>query len=367
MFKIPNFFTYNLLFWIVLMTFNMLGAFSLAYYSGTIFDYPALLGLILPKYLFYWVLSFLIFEWYLKIRNLKPRPFILANVIIALIFSICHKFLADLSGVFIKRLLLGADFGYLSEIYLHIKSVYFDIPINMIIYTMIILILISLDYYHKFADNLVRLLEIENQLGKSQLRNLKMQLQPHFLFNAFNTIAMMIRQKKNEEAIKMIVGLSDMLRHSLSNEPQQFVPLKQEIELTRKYLEIETARFGERLDISWNVQEGLDNLAVPPLVLQPIVENAFKHGISKNPDHAKLMVTIRNESGNLWIEVYNSGSSLPINWDISNHKGIGISNTLNRLLKLYQNDFKFLVEQLPQGVAVKVRIPAKTLYDEKHG
>ena len=171
----------------------------------------------------------------------------------------------------------------------------------------------------------------------------------------------MIRQKKNQEAINMIVGISDMLRHSLTNEPKQFVPLKYEIDMLKKYLEIERARFQEKLEIKWQVQDEVEELAIPPLLLQPIVENAFKHGISKASDKSMLLISIHKENGSLFIEVFNTGSNLPINWELNTNKGIGLSNTIGRLLKLYQNDFKFLIEQRPNGVAVKIRVPAKLI------
>jgi LytS/YehU family sensor histidine kinase len=198
---------------------------------------------------------------------------------------------------------------------------------------------------------------MEHQLSRAQLKSLKMQLNPHFLFNAFNTISMMVRQERGKTAVKMISGLSDMLRHSLVAEPKQFVSLNEEIDLIEKYLLLESERYKDRLDIEWDLDEKLLDVQVPSLILQPIVENAFKHGISKNMSRSLLKISIRKENQTLILEVYNTGSFLPINWDINKNKGLGLANTINRLVKLYQKDYKIQISEKEKGVAVKVRIP----------
>jgi LytS/YehU family sensor histidine kinase len=149
-----------------------------------------------------------------------------------------------------------------------------------------------------------------------------------------------------------------MLRHSLVAEPKQFVALKEEVDLLKKYLLLESERFRDRLNIEWAVDESLLTYQVPGLILQPIVENAFKHGISKNLGESLLKISIRKEDQSLIMEVFNTGSFLPINWDINKNKGLGLANTINRLIKLYKKDYKIQISERDRGVAVLVRIPA---------
>jgi len=198
---------------------------------------------------------------------------------------------------------------------------------------------------------------LEGELGKAQLNSMKMQMNPHFLFNAFNTIAMMVRQKKNDETVDMIGGLCDMFRLSLNKESKQFVPLSNELELIRKYLAIESLRYQDRLTITWKIDENVLNEEVPNLVLQPIVENAFKHGISKTLDKAQLDISIQEEMQYIIIEVFNTGSGLSGEWELQKDKGIGLSNTIDRLLKLYKEGFKFLIKEKDDGVSIILKLP----------
>jgi LytS/YehU family sensor histidine kinase len=186
---------------------------------------------------------------------------------------------------------------------------------------------------------------------------MKMQMNPHFLFNAFNTIAMMVRQKKNEDAVDMIGGLSDMFRLSLNKELRQFVPLSEEVDLLKKYLAIESLRYQDRLRIEWNIDEKALNYQVPNFVLQPIVENAFKHGISKILDQALLSISVYLQEDQLVLEVFNSGSGFSPNWELQRDKSIGLSNTIDRMLKLYEKSFKFVIEKNDGGVSVILKLP----------
>jgi LytS/YehU family sensor histidine kinase len=182
-------------------------------------------------------------------------------------------------------------------------------------------------------------------------------IRTHFLFNAFNTIAMMVRQKKSDAAVEMIGGLSDMFRMSLNKESRQFVKLKDEIELLKKYLAIESVRYQDRLSVIWDIDENTLKYQVPNFVLQPIVENAFKHGISKSLDQATLGIYTRKEASHLILEVFNSGAAFSSTWELQKDKGIGLSNTIDSLLNLYKEDFKFLINEKDNGVSVVLKIP----------
>ena len=354
---IRNFQFYNFLFWLLLCVFEILKTYSFIKLCHFPFRTEQIIIWPVSRYIVYWLLSYWVFDVYLKTRQKKKAEFVLYHVFAGILFSIFHKILADISGILLQRFFLGPNSGNFSEVIDSWTSIFLDIPVNFIIYWGIIILLVGMDYYRKFINEHTRYLEMESQLSSAQLKSLKMQLNPHFLFNAFNTISMMIRQEKANTAIKMISGLSDMLRHSLVAEPKQFVQLKEEVELLKKYLMLESERYKDRLRIEWDIEEALLSLQVPSLILQPIVENAFKHGISKNIGMSLLRISIKKEDQTLAMEVFNTGSYLPINWDINKNKGLGLANTINRLIKLYKKDYKIQISERNKGVAVLVKIP----------
>jgi len=137
-----------------------------------------------------------------------------------------------------------------------------------------------------------------------------MQLQPHFLFNAFNSIAMMARQRHYKAVIGMINALSELLRMSLSIKDDQRVPLSVELELVQKYLQVEQIRFRDRLKVQLDIPTTVGKYLVPSLVLQPIIENAFQHGISKNEGDSLLRISVVAVGKELIIEVFNNGPLL---------------------------------------------------------
>src|SRR5262249_22735923 len=149
------------------------------------------------------------------------------------------------------------------------------------------------------------------QLSKAQFDALRRQIEPHFLFNTLNAIAGLVREKKNDEAVSMIVGLSDFLRSVLEDRNRQQVPLQQEMELMERYLEIQKVRFADRLQLNVDVPSELLPARVPSLVLQPLVENAIKHGIAKRAQGGAIRVAASRTNGMLSLRVYNDGPTLP--------------------------------------------------------
>lgn len=243
--------------------------------------------------------SNLVFDFYQQSRKFRKWNFLTFHISASLLFGIFHKILSDIIGLLLERLFLEAETKSWRELLELWQHTYFDILGSIFIYWLVILILIGLDYYRKFNDQNTRRLELEGELGKAQLKSMKMQMNPHFLFNAFNTIAMMVRQKENDEAVDMIGGLSDMFRLSLNKDLRQFVPLSEEVDLLKKYLAIESLRYRDRLRIKWNIDDSVLNDQVPDFVLQPIVENAFKHGISKTLNNALLSISVYHKDGKL--------------------------------------------------------------------
>jgi LytS/YehU family sensor histidine kinase len=198
---------------------------------------------------------------------------------------------------------------------------------------------------------------LNEQLSKAQLNALRRQIEPHFLFNALNSIAGLVRENQNDAAISMIAGLSDFLRKVLEHSERHQVPLAEELEFTQKYLDIQKARFAERLQFSVDVPFDLLSAQVPSLILQPMVENAIKHGIAKRVQGGAIRIAASSSNGRLTLRVYNDGPSLPAGWETT-QSGIGISNVRTRLQSLYGNACDLtLRNRTPGGVETAVSVP----------
>ena len=198
---------------------------------------------------------------------------------------------------------------------------------------------------------------LNEQLSKAQLNALRQQIEPHFLFNTLNAIAGLVREERNDAAVNMIAGLSDFLRRVLEDSTRHQVPLSEELEFTQKYLDIQKVRFAERLQFNVNVPRELYTAQVPSLMLQPMVENAIKHGIAKRAQGGTIHIAASHNNDRLTLSVCNDGPSLPPDWEIA-RSGIGISNVRTRLQSLYGDTFELnLRNQKTGGVEVSVSLP----------
>lgn len=355
--QLKNFLIYNVIFWVVLCFWDIIKIYAFSINFGVPYDLSNIIRWPVSSYLSYWILSYLVFDLYQQTRNQSRHKFFIAHMIASVFFGLVHKLMSAVVGLLLERLFLEEETKTWQELLSLLDKTYYEIAGSMFIYWLVLIILIGLDYYRKFNDQNTRRLELESDLGKAQLKSMKMQMNPHFLFNAFNTISMMVRQNKNDEAVDMIGGLSDMFRLSLNKDLKQFVPLNEEVDLLKKYLAIESFRYKDRLKISWDIDEKILAHLVPNFVLQPIVENAFKHGISKTFGEAVLRISISEENHQIVIEVFNSGTGFPSNWELQKDKGVGLANTIERMLKLYKESFKFVIDEHDEGVSVILKLP----------
>lgn len=195
---------------------------------------------------------------------------------------------------------------------------------------------------------------LQTQLAEAKLNILKMQLDPHFLFNTHHSIISLMLLNENEKAIQMLTGLSDLLRHSLDDQ-QQTIPLEKELHLLKLYLGIQQTRFHERLNVSFDIDPEALNQKVPAFILQPIVENAVRHGISVSGRAHIIDINASFQNGSLVLRVENDGAVI----DFKNYKeGIGISNTKERLAQLYNGHSTFeLKNHGHEGVIAIITIP----------
>jgi LytS/YehU family sensor histidine kinase len=200
---------------------------------------------------------------------------------------------------------------------------------------------------------------LEAQLAQAQLQVLQTQLDPHFMFNTLNSIAALMRRNV-AQADRMLVRLGDLLRLSLRHSMRPGVTLRDELALLAVYLEIEQARYGDRLQTSLQIDPSALPVLVPHLVLQPLVENALRHGIGPQQGLGLLSIQAWVKDGFLQLEVRDNGRGLAAEWPALK-LGLGISNTMQRLERLYGADHHFEIVPIHQGgVLVRLSLPART-------
>ncbi|HVT44511.1 MAG TPA: histidine kinase [Thermoanaerobaculia bacterium] len=201
----------------------------------------------------------------------------------------------------------------------------------------------------------VRAAHMEAQLTHAQMDALRSRLQPHFLFNALNSIATLIRHDPGA-AEMMVTRLGDLLRNALSSDGRQLVPLADELALVERYLDVERVRFEERLGVDIRVSAGLETALVPPFLLQPLVENAIRHGIGERRGPLRIEIEASQIDGTLRLRVSDDGRGL----EAARKEGLGLSATRNRLRQLYGDACRFdLRDRSPHGVDATIEIPLR--------
>lgn len=218
----------------------------------------------------------------------------------------------------------------------------------------------GLDYYRLYREREVRASQLEMRLARAQLDVLKMQLHPHFLFNTLHAISTLMH-RDIDAAETMIIKLSDLLRLSLEANEEHEVPMRKELDFLKRYLDIEQIRFGDRLVVDFDIAPEARGAFVPNLILQPIVENAVNHGISKILSQGQIFLHARKRNGTLEVEVGDNGPGLPAGKD-SPVSRTGLANTRARLEQLYGSDGR-IAFRTPDtgGLVVQMTIPFHTV------
>lgn len=227
--------------------------------------------------------------------------------------------------------------------------------LNLWIYWAILAVSHALSYYRRFHERELRTSELETRLTQARLQALQMQLNPHFLFNTLHTISALVHIDA-EAADRMIARLSELLRAALDGTDTQEVTMAEEISFLQRYLEIEKTRFGERLNYRFDVPKELEGLYIPNLILQPLVENAIRHGVEPHARRGELCISARAENGVLELRVSDNGNGLkpgPLRTG-----RIGLSNTRQRLEQMFGSSGSLeLRNRAEGGMDSIVRIP----------
>src|SRR5215471_9916447 len=254
----------------------------------------------------------------------------------------------------------------LYEQFVHFTGMFFHL--DLFTYGAILGIALAADYYRKYRENELQSAELRAQLSGAQLEALRLQLQPHFLFNTLNSIVGLIRNDENKDAIRMTSGLSKLLRHVLEHADRQEVTLGEEIEFLSRYLEIQQMRFSDRLTVEMKIDPDTLEAMVPSLILQPIVENSLRHGVAAREAPGRVSLCCSRHNGFLEISVYNDGPTLPEGWRIEDCSGIGLTNTRARIAQLYGKAGRLEVQNRDHsGVQARLTVPFLTLHSADNG
>jgi hypothetical protein len=236
------------------------------------------------------------------------------------------------------------------------QILFYRLPLEWVLYCLVLGAAMAFEFYERYRERALQAAQLETSLADARLHALELQIQPHFLFNTLNAISGLIRSKRADEAIAMVAGLSELLRYTLDHAGDQQVALDEELTVLRRYLEIQRARFPDRMSFTIEATAEAGRGAVPALLLQPLAENAVRHGIALSASPGVIEVRAFRIDGLLKIEVFNSGAV-----GERSESGIGVRNTIDRLRHLYGDGGRFDLSSANGGVLASVSVPWKVV------
>jgi LytS/YehU family sensor histidine kinase len=231
-----------------------------------------------------------------------------------------------------------------------------NLDYTLMTYTTVLALSYALHYSREAQARAVKEAQLETRLVEARLRTLEAELQPHFLFNTLHAISSLVHTNP-DGADRMISRLSDLLRLTFDRSGAPRIPLQEELEFLQKYLEIEQTRFHDRLSVRFDIDPDTLDAEVPRLILQPLVENAIKHGVSPKPGAGLVQISTKRQGDNLWIEVSDNGVGLSAGARQQLRSGVGLSNTRDRLECLYGDAHRIEFSDDTRGLAVRLQFP----------
>jgi two-component system, LytTR family, sensor kinase len=232
------------------------------------------------------------------------------------------------------------------------------LPFGAIIYFSIVGLEHAIRYFAEARERDLQMAQLETSLARARLAALQGQVNPHFLFNTLNTIAVRAREGDGAGTARIAEQLAEILRRTLSREESHEVPLSEELDVVRQYLGIEKARFADRLQATFDVDDDALGGAVPTLAVQHLVENAVRHGIARSPDGGRVTIAARRDGDTLEVGVIDDGSGVGPRPDAQDQQAGGIGNTRERLRSLYGAAASLdITENRPRGTIATLRVP----------
>src|SRR5579884_2176674 len=257
-----------------------------------------------------------------------------------------------IGGIAITRLGIQ-DMSVTSRLKLNLRA---ELIPNMVEYFTILAILASVEYYRNYRRGQQETFQLQHALMESKLQALRAQLNPHFLFNAMNSVSCLLHRDP-AAADQMLSRIANLLRLTLARDDSREIALLEEVELAEEYLEIQRIRFGPRLKVEIDIADETLEARVPNMLLQPLVENACVHGVARTRGDCRLGIRARVEGEQLLIVVHNDGP--PVRRDWKTQSGIGLRNTVERLSLLYGESASLELSNVQDGVRLRVRIPLR--------
>jgi len=283
----------------------------------------------------------------------KWFTFILFHVLAGTFFSILTGLISYFVYYFLYN--VAAD-NFIEYLFIMLSK---SINFNILIYVAIVGFGQMWDYYREKKENEVRTSQLEASLAQTKLEILRIQLNPHFIFNTMHNILALVR-KSPEAAESMLLKLSDLLRKTFATSDLKEIPLKEELEFIKIYLDIQKARFKERLQVEFDLDPQTQDILIPSLILQPIVENAIKHGIEAKAAGGTITIKARIQGSELQLQVKDTGPGIKINRDLLFKQGFGLKNTRARLSSLYDKEDPIIISDSAAGGTVfTINIPVK--------
>jgi two-component system LytT family sensor kinase len=275
------------------------------------------------------------------------------NLLIFVVISICDTTLMGIS-----RSLLAPVFGLGTYDYGNMLYRYpMEFAQHLLLFSIAVCIIYFADSYRNARNHQLATVDLEARLAEAQLQNLRLQLQPHFLFNALNTISSVMHEDVSR-ADTMLAQLSDLLRRTLQLGHSQEIPLKDELSLLQLYIAIMEERFGDELKVGFEIDPALSEALVPQFILQPLVENSIRYARGAHAAKLDIGIFASHDRGDLMLRVRDNGPGIAHLEDGRWRKGIGLSNTEQRLASLYGESQRMFLESAG-GLTVTIRVPLK--------
>jgi len=241
--------------------------------------------------------------------------------------------------------------------------IFITLPFGVAVYLCVVGVEHAVRYFVEARERDAQLARLSEQLSNARFAALQAQVNPHFLFNTLNTIAVFVRDNDRQAAVRIVEQLSEVLRTTLSSHRANEVPLGEELELVRQYVAIEEARFSDRLRPEFNIDDSLLSAAVPSFALQHLVENAIRHGIAKSPDAGRLVIAARRDGDTLELTVADDG--VGIDAEAVMPHGHGVENTRERLRALYGGSASLEITSRAEGGTIAtLRTPYREMVPE---
>lgn len=243
--------------------------------------------------------------------------------------------------------------------------IFTTLPFGVAVYLCVVGVEHAIRYFIEARERDVQLARLSEQLSNARFAALQAQVNPHFLFNTLNTIAVFVRDNDRQAAVRIVEQLSEVLRTTLSSHRANEVPLGEELELVRQYVAIEEARFSDRLRPEFVIDDSLLSAAVPSFALQHLVENAIRHGIARSPDAGRLIIAARSDGDMLELSVTDDGAG--IDAELARLRGHGIENTRERLRALHGERATLDIARRAEGGTIAVlRTPYRETIPESN-